>query len=145
MSKQSQAMSDLKSILAEKIGAELYHVAADTDDLLVALCRLKPMVDSDRDLKMAETRALKFIEDALKAEKQSDSYQLRFSRPWMLKGERLAFTWDFTVKGNLEEALKALSSVNEMRPPAAREEEVHVQTLKPKRGSVRQVSVGAIR
>ena len=145
MSKPSDELVALKSMLQDKIGAEVYHVAADQADLLVVLCRLKPMVASDRDLKMAETRALKFIEDSLKVESTDNQFNFRFSRPWVLKKGKLAFTWDFTLKGDLSSAISALSKVDVLRAPASREEEVHVQTLKPRRGSVRQVSVGAIR
>ena len=143
--KPSDSMAKFQTMLKAKIGAEVYQAAADSDDLLVALCRLKPMIASDKDLKMAETRALRFIEDALKKTASADTYQVRFSRPWVLKGEKLAFTWDFTIKGSIKDALSDLESVQAMKPPATREEEVPVQTLKPRRGSVRQVSVGAIR
>ena len=84
--------------------------------------------------------------DALKkSSSKTDEYQVRFSRPWVLKGEKLAFTWDFTFRGDIAKALEDLSGVSALKPPVTREEEVPVQTLKPRRGRVRQVSIGAIR
>lgn len=143
---ESTYLTQLKALLLEKIGATVYNVPADNKDLIVVLCRLKPMLPTDRDLKMAETRALRFIEDALKKSQQENvQYQVRFSRPWVLKGDKLAFTWDFTLKGDLESAISDLSSVSALKPPSDREEEVPVQTIKPRRGRVRQVSIGAIR
>ena len=130
----SKSLSQLKKTLSDKIGAEVYNVPADEENLLVVLCRLKPMMDTDRDLKMAETRALRFIEDALKkSSSKTDEYQVRFSRPWVLKGEKLAFTWDFTFRGDIAKALEDLSEVSALKPPVNREEEVPVQSLKPRR------------
>lgn len=145
MSKKSELMNKLESVLSDKLGVDVYNNAVDTDDTLVVFGRLKPMITSDRDLKMAEARALKYIESVLKKCTKEDDWQFRFSRPWVLKNERLAFTWDFTIKGNLEGAIKLLESVEPMKAPLTREQDVPLQTSKPKRGRVRQVSVGALR
>ena len=133
------------SMLSEKIGADVYKVPVNRDDCIVALARLKPMTENDRTLNMAESRALMFIEDALKLSVNSEGWDIRFSRPWVLKKDKIAYTWDFTIQGDLTEAVKALSSIQEMKLPSVREEEVPVQISKPKRGLVKQVSVGSIR
>lgn len=132
-------------LLSEKVGADTYKVPVDREDCIVVLARLKPMTDSDRTLNMAESRALMFIEDALNLSVESEDWDIRFSRPWVLKKKKIAYTWDFTIQGNLEAAIKALSQIKELKVPSAREEEVPVQSSKPKRGAVKQVSVGAIR
>ena len=132
-------------LLADKIGADAYQVPVDRDDCIVVLARLRPMTENDRTLNMAESRALMFIEDALNLSVESKSWDIRFSRPWVLKKKKIAYTWDFTIQGDIGEAIKALSGVKEMKLPAVREEEVPVQTSKPKRGAVKQVSVGSIR
>jgi len=134
-----------KTLIQDKIGADVYKVPVSRDDCIVLLARLKPMTDSDKTLKMAESRALMFIEDALKLSVKSEDWDIRFSRPWVLKKEKIAYTWDFTIQGNIENALEALSGIKTMKMPKVREEEVYVQTSKPKRGVVKQVSVGAIR
>jgi len=132
-------------LLADKINADAYKVPVNRDDCIVILARLKPMTESDRTLNMAESRALMFIEDALNLSVDSEDWDIRFSRPWVLKKKKIAYTWDFTIQGNLESALTALSSIREMKVPKVREEEVPVQASKPKRGVVKQVSVGSIR
>ena len=137
--------SQFTSLLTEKIGVDPYQVPVDREDCIVVLARLKPMTESDRTLSMAEARALMFIEDALNLSMKSEDWDIRFSRPWVLKKGKIAYTWDFTVQGNLESALKELATVQEMKLPSVREEEVPVQSSKPKRGAVKQVSVGSIR
>ncbi len=145
MSEKSEAMKSLEALLSSKLGIEVYSNAVDNKNTLVVFGRLTPMTGTDRDLKMAEARALNYIESVLKKCTDKDAWQFRFSRPWVLKNERLAFTWDFTLKGDLDGAIKLLSSVEPMKAPVSREEDVHLQALKPKRGRVRQVSVGALR
>jgi hypothetical protein len=141
-SKHSKAFQNL---LAEKIGVEAYQVPVNREDCVVVLARLKPMVPSDRTLKMAEARALMFIEDSLKASVKDESWDIRFSRPWVLKKNKIAFTWDFTVQGDIGKAVEDLSKLNVLEIPKAREEEVPIQVSKPKRGAVKQVAVGSIR
>lgn len=132
-------------LLADKIGADAYKVPVDRDDCIVVLARLKPMTENDRTLNMAESRALMFIEDALNLSVESEGWDIRFSRPWVLKKKKIAYTWDFTIQGDVGAAIKALSGIKEMKLPSVREEEVPVQASKPKRGVVKQVSVGSIR
>lgn len=134
-----------KSLIQEKIGADVYKVPVSRKDCIVLLARLKPMTEEDKTLKLAESRALMFIEDALKLSVKSETWDIRFSRPWVLKKEKIAYTWDFTIQGNVEDALNDLSQIKTMSIPKSRSEEVYVQTSKPKRGAVKQVSVGAIR
>lgn len=138
------ASTRLKELL-QRIGAEVYTTPVNTNDVLVCLARLTPMTPDDRNLVLAERRALTFIESALKLAGESDDWDVRFSRPWVLKQEKLAYTWDFTLKGDLDSALTALEKIKIMRAPGVREEEVDVQRVKPKRGSIRPVRVGAIR
>ena len=137
--------SKFTELLSTKIGADAYKVPVDREDCIVVLARLKPMTESDRTLNMAESRALMFIEDALNLSVKSEGWDIRFSRPWVLKKGKIAYTWDFTIQGDLGAAIDALSTVQEMKLPNVREEEVPVQASKPKRGAVKQVSVGSIR
>lgn len=142
---KSEHAKAFQSLLSEKIGADAYQVPVNREDCVVVLARLKPMTPSDRTLKMAEARALMFIEDSLKASVKDDSWDIRFSRPWVLKKNKIAFTWDFTVQGDIRNAVEALSKLDVLEVPQAREEEVPVQSSKPKRGAVKQVAVGSIR
>lgn len=135
---------DLTELLST-IGANVYATPVDTNDVIVCLSRLQPMTADDRNLAMAERRALMFIKDALTLSTQANNWDVRFSRPWVLKGDQLAYTWDFTLKGDLNAALTALRGIKVMASPVVREEEVAVQRVKPKRGHIRPVSVGAIR
>jgi hypothetical protein len=141
----SSNTGNFKELIQDKIGADAYKVPVEREDCIVLLARLKPMTDSDKTLKMAESRALMFIEDALKLSIKSKKWDIRFSRPWVLKKDKIAYTWDFTIQGDIPEALDALSTIKTMSIPQSRSEEVYVQTSKPKRGVVKQVSVGAIR
>lgn len=134
-----------KNLLSDKIGADAYKVPVDREDCIVILARLKPMTENDRTLNMAESRALMFIEDALNLSVNSEDWDIRFSRPWVLKNKKIAYTWDFTIQGNINAAIDALSGIQEMKLPSVREEEVPLQASKPKRGIVKQVSVGSIR
>lgn len=136
---------EFTALLSDKIGADAYKVPVDREDCIVVLARLRPMTENDRTLNMAESRALMFIEDALNLSVTSEGWDIRFSRPWVLKNKKIAYTWDFTIQGNLADAVKALSGIQEMKLPSTREEEVPVQASKPKRGAVKQVSVGSIR
>lgn len=136
--------NELTDLLAT-IGAEVYATPVDEKDVIVCLARLRPMTEDDRKLVMAERRALMFIEEALVKSNADDSWNLRFSRPWVLKNDKLAYTWDFTIKGDIEAALKALSTIKLMKAPVTKEEDVAVQHVKPKRGRIKPVSIGAIR
>ena len=137
--------NEFYSLLTTKLNVEIYNTPVDRADCIVFLARLKPMMDSDRNLAMAEARALKFIEDALKLAKDAKDWQLRLSRPWVLKKDKIAFTWDFTFQGDLQKCHKALEEIEVMRLAPKRELEVPVQQIKRKKGKVRQVQIGAIR
>ena len=138
-------MDRFVNLLVEKLGVEVYSRPVDKVDCLVVLCRLQPMISSDRDLTMSEARCLRFIEDILKKTKNAGAFKLRLSRPWVLKKDQLAYTWDFTIQGDLDKALGMLESVEVMKVPGPRTEEVFVQQSRKTRGQVKPVSIGAIR
>jgi hypothetical protein len=131
--------------LLARIGVEVYTTPVDKDDVVVCLGRLLPMTDDDKSLVMAERRALQFIEAALKLTKDAPEWDIRFSRPWVLKKDTLVYTWDFTLKGDVALAIEALRKIPVLKVPVTREEDVAVQRIKPKRGRIRPVSIGAIR
>jgi len=148
------------ALILQAVGADTYTTPVNKEDTLVVLARLRPMNTADRDLTMAEARIYRFVEDALVLSEQPEHknmWRLRFSRPWVLKktkndneaGEArfsLAFTWDFTIQGNVEAALNALETVKPMKlATGVREEEVPVQQVIRSKGRVRQVQIGAIR
>lgn len=141
------AMSDARTIneTLSELGLTPYATPIDEENRKVFLCRLNPMTDADVRLTMAEARLLQFIEKALNIAKSESDWKVRFSRPWVLKQDKLAFTWDFTFMGDLDKAANALGKISIGKPPAPREEEAPIHTVKNKRGRVRQVSVGAIR
>lgn len=136
-----------KKVLS-KLNIEVYQ-SIDNDDLLVCFGRLKPINAQDSNLKAAESRLIFFIEKALKLEASSEKqtpWVLRFSRPWLLKNDKLAFTWDFTIKGDLNSALSQLESIPVApTPPTNGEAPMNGGFITPARGSVKQVKIGAIR
>lgn len=148
------------ALLLQSVGADTYSTPVNKDDTLVMFARLRPMNAADRDLTMAEARIFRFVEDALvmsELPEHKSAWRLRFSRPWVLKKNKseneagdarfsLAFTWDFTIQGDVEAALNALETIKPMKiESAVREEEVPVQQVIRGKGRVRQVQIGAIR
>lgn len=138
-------LDQFKSLLAT-LGLEVYASPVVKDDTICCLCRLKPLTSQDTNLKAAEGRLLFFIEKALKSESENlDTWRLRLSRPWILKEDKLFFTWDFTFQGNLRLCYEKLKSIPVPPAPGAREGDVAIQTIKPARGSIKQVKVGNLR
>ena len=148
------------ALLLQAVGADSYTTPVNKEDTIVMLARLRPMNAADRELVMAEARIFRFIEDALTLSEQPEhknAWRLRFSRPWVLKKNKaeneagdarfsLAFTWDFTIQGDVNAALNALESIKPMTlTPSVREEEVPVHQVVRGKGRVRQVQIGAIR
>ncbi len=140
----------LKAILT-KLNVEVYSNIVN-DDLLVVFGRLKPINAQDANMKAAESRLIFFIESALKIEataksnpEMSTPWTLRFSRPWVLKNDKVAFTWDFTIKGDLNEALKKLESILIAPTPDRGGEAPMNNFVKPARGTIKQVRIGALR
>jgi hypothetical protein len=143
-------LSRLKAILS-KLNVEVYS-NIDGDDLLVAFGRLKPLNNQDTNMKASESRLIFFIESALKIEANSKAdperatpWTLRFSRPWVLKNDKVAFTWDFTIKGDLNEALTKLEGIL-IAPSPDRGGDAPMNTfVKPARGTIKQVRIGSLR
>jgi len=133
----------IKNIL-ERLNVTVYATPVDTDDTVVLLGRLAPINDQDKNLKLAEARLLNFIERALKSFEGEESVKARFSRPWLLKDGNLAFTWDFTFRGDLVRAEEILSNLAIPTNPTERVEESSIQVLKPKRGTVKAVTIGRL-
>ena len=138
--------SDTFKSLLQTLSVEVYADPVNTKDCIVLLGRLKPMTSKDLKLTLSEGRLLNWIERALVSLPKDADFKLRFSRPWLLKKEKLVFTWDFTIQGNLEGALKFLQGLNV--PSSPEEEHIEgstIQLIKPKRGQVKPVRIGAMR
>jgi len=73
-------------------------------------CRLVPLTEADVSMTLAETYALKFIREALQME--SSEWRLDASRPWVLKDNKLVYTWRFILKGNIDAAYNALLKID---------------------------------
>ena len=56
----------------------------------------------------------------------------------------MAYTWDFTFKGDLKKALEILEKERIPSNPEERVETAPIQVLKPKRGKVKAVTVGRL-
>lgn len=136
-------MDKIKNLLG-KLNIEVYATPVETDDTIVLLGRLTPINAQDTNLKLSEARLLNFIERALKVFDGDESVKARFSRPWLLKEENLAFTWDFTFRGDLERAATLLEGLTIPSNPTERVESAPIQVLKPKRGSVKAVTIGRL-
>ncbi len=143
-------LNRLKAILA-KLNVEVYS-NIENDDLIVAFGRLKPLSSQDTNMKASESRLIFFIETALKIETASKAdperatpWTLRFSRPWVLKNDKVAFTWDFTIKGDLKEALTKLESILIAPSPDRGGEAPMNAFVKPARGTIKQVRIGSLR
>lgn len=138
-------VDEFKALLA-KLNVEVYSVPVAKDDTVCCLGRLKPLTPQDANLKAAEGRLLFFIEKALKSELDNlETWRLRMSRPWILKEDKLYYTWDFTIQGNLRLCLEKLKAIVIPPAPLAREGDVAIQNVKPARGSIRQVRVGNLK
>ena len=134
----------LKSLL-DSLAVKVYSTQVETSDILVVFGRVTPLVPSDKTTKLSESRLLRWIESALKACNDDDSWDLRLSRPWVLKKDKLVYTWDFTVKGNLDAALSKLEEIHVPKPPERAQVDVPTQQTKFKRGTVKPVRIGSIR
>lgn len=130
--------SKLVGIL-DSVGITVYAQPATPEDTVVCLGRLRPLTEGDTNLKMAESRLLKFISAALLVASENKAWQLRFSRPWVLKDNKLAFTWDFTIRGDLTVALNSLSEIKIPGIVMREEVSVPVRPIKTKRGKVSAV------
>jgi hypothetical protein len=139
-----EALSEFKSIL-KAVGVDGYAEPVVNDTTIVVLGRLKPMTTKDTNLKLAESRLLGWIERSLRAVRDNKDFKVRFSRPWLLKEDQLVFTWDFTLQGDLDKAVAILKEIPIPRAPAGTESiEDTPNRVKPKRGSVTQVRIGAM-
>lgn len=136
-------MEQLKEVLTQ-LNIEVYATPVNTEDTVVFLGRLTPINQQDTSLKLSEARLLNFIERALKVFENAEGVKARFSRPWLLKEDKLAFTWDFTFRGDLEKALELLKTLEIPSNPTERVETSPIQVLKPKRGSVKAVTIGRL-
>lgn len=136
-------MDKIEDVLTQ-LNIEVYATPVDTEDTVVYLGRLTPINPQDTSLKLSEARLLNFIERALKAFDGEKDVKARFSRPWLLKEKKLAFTWDFTFRGDLKKALELLKTVEIPSNPTERVETSSIQVLKPKRGTVKAVTIGRL-
>jgi hypothetical protein len=145
MSEQPKYEDQFKALLAT-VGLDVHQVPVSNEQTLVCLCRLRPLTAQDTSLKAAEGRLLFFIEKALKMELENlESWRLRLSRPWLLKEDKLVFTWDFTFQGDLRRCVEKLKTIAVPPAPVNKETEISVQPAKPARGSIKQVRVGNLR
>ena len=131
-------------LLLRKLSVEVYAVPVDEDDVIVLLGRLKPLNERDANLKLSEARLLNYLERVLKEFEGNSEVKARFSRPWLLKDGKLAYTWDFTFRGDLKEALKLLESEAIPSNPTERVESAPIQKLQPKRVKVKAVTIGRL-
>lgn len=132
----------LKDTLRE-LDMEVYAAPLNTDDMLVVLARLTP--PNTALANAAETRVLYFIEKALILASEGDrDFKLRLSRPFLLKEGKLRFTWDFTIKGNVGEAVQMLQSINVPRLRTSETKDVETQLVAPSKGRVKPVTVGSL-
>ena len=126
------------------LNIEVYAVPVEENEVIVLLGRLTPLNDQDSNLKLSESRLLNYLERALRAFGTNDSVKVRFSRPWLLKNDKLAYTWDFTFRGDLSEALKLLNSTDIPSNPSVRITSAPIQSFQPKRGNVKAVTIGRL-
>jgi hypothetical protein len=146
MAEQQKTYLEQFKELLTSVGLDVYNVPVENEQTIVCLCRLRPLTQQDTTLKAAEGRLLFFIEKALKAEVENvDSWRLRLSRPWILKEDKLFFTWDFTFQGDLRRCIEKLKTINVPPAPSPSSGEVAVQSVKTTRGTIRQVRVGNLR
>lgn len=138
MTPSTEHASKLVGIL-DSVGVTVYSQPPTPDDTVVCLGRLRPLTEGDTSLKMAESRLLRFIATSLLIASETKVWQIRFSRPWVLKDSKLAFTWDFTLRGDLSVALKSLSEIKIPGVEMREEVSVPVRTVKSKRGRVSAV------
>lgn len=129
-----------KQVLSD-LGMEVYHTPVDTKDTFVALARIKAV--GEKDFKLKEASIIFFIEKLLLKAESTMDYKVRLSRPWVLKDKKIAYTWDFTFKGNLELALRDAESIKIPKINLTREETVSTQLVKTTKGQVRPVTVGS--
>ena len=135
-----QYLDRLEKVLS-KLNVDSYRSLSASDDTIVVLGRLKPLNETDSNLRQAESRLLNFITDVLKIASTMSNWQVRFSRPWLLKEGKLAFTWDFTVRGNLDDALRNIESVKIPVMRISEEVEVPIRPVKKTKAKVSQVRV----
>ena len=128
----------IKQQLVE-LGMEVYSTPVNTEDTFVALARISAI--GDKDFKIKEARIIFFIEKLLLKAANATNYKVRLARPWVLKEKKIAYTWDFTVKGDLDEALKDISSIRIPKLSVTREETVNTQMIKTTKGRVKPVTV----
>ena len=126
------------------LNIEVYATPVHEKDVIVLLGRLTPLNDRDTGLKLSESRLLNYLERVLKQFEGEDNVKARFSRPWLLKDEKLAYTWDFTFRGDLDLALTLLEKEAVPSNPSTKVESAPLQQLKPKRGSVKAVTIGRL-
>lgn len=137
----SDAQAKFRTIL-DSVGVTVYSCPLDTADTLVVFGRLRPAAESDTNLKVAESRLLTFITGVLRISEENSAWKARLSRAWVLKDNKLAFTWDFTLKGDLSIALKALESVKVPGLTISEQVDVPIRKSKNRRGKVTTVSRG---
>lgn len=125
------------------LNLEAYATPIDEPDTLVMLARISPPT---QDLFNAvEARLLYFVEKALvlAAENGAD-YRVRLSRPFLLKDGKLRFTWDFTIKGNIEAAVTMFESIRVPQLQTVEVRDVETQLVAPTKGKVKPVTVGSL-
>ena len=93
-----------------RVGLEVHTKPEVPADTAVLLCRLKPYSAQDKELKFATVILNRFVRNLLLDSRgKEESFQVRVSRPWLLKGDDLVYTYDFTFKGDLEAASQVLT------------------------------------
>jgi len=140
---EKSGIEAFKELLAT-LSVRVYNVQVDQEDLIVIFGRVLPLVPGDKTLSLSEARLLRWIESALKQDKETENWSLRLSRPWVLKEDKLAYTWDFTIKGDIKEAIQTLSGIHVPKPPEEKEVDVPTQRTQFKRGTVKPVRIGRI-
>ena len=137
----SENSNKLREVL-EKLSMEVYSVPLDSDDTLVCFARV---LAKPAEFSKYEARILYFIEKVLqKSEDSLDEFKVRLSRPWVLKEKSLRYTWDFTIKGDLNSALALFESIQVPELSITKTEEVTTQLINPKKGKVKPVTVGTL-
>jgi len=126
------------------LNIEIYATPVNEKDVIVLLGRLTPLNDRDNKLKLSEARLLNYLERVLRQFDKVKDVKARFSRPWVLKEDTLAYTWDFTFRGDLDLALATLAKEAVPSNPSARVDSSPIQQLKPKRGKVKAVTIGRL-
>lgn len=122
-----------------ELGMEVYSTPVNTEDTFVALARIN--ASGDKDFKIKEARIIFFIEKLLLKSAEASDYKVRLARPWVLKDKKIAYTWDFTVKGDLSVAVKDIGNIRIPKLSITREETVSTQMIKTTKGKVRPVTV----